>query len=294
MKLMHLNLSALLEHSIHAEQIEHPRLQCPFHTQPQYHCHPEVELLYVVQGRGKRIINGFEETFESGDMVFLGSNVPHVWVVNSKTEDENKGNRAILMYFDVSRFDTMFRTVDELNALCELLNVGLKGIQIIGATKEILAQKLDTLITAKGFERIILVLQIMHILSISTDKRYIVKDPQPLPASPMPDRLIGVIHFIKENLHRNINLTEVAQIAGMSKNAFCRFFHKRMKKTFSFFLQEQRIALACVLLVQSNKSISEISQSCGYGSTSHFCKTFKAELHLSPQQYRSSLNSALA
>lgn len=297
MKLMHMNLSALLEHSIHAELIAHPRLQCPFHTQPQYHCHPEVELLYVIKGRGKRIINGHAEDFESGDMVFLGSNVPHVWIVNPTiaAEADSCDNRAVLMYFDVSRFDTMFRTVDELNAITELLQLGLKGIQITGPTKGILASKLELLLTAQGFERITAVLQIMHILAISTDKRFITKEAQQEPAAAqMPDRLIEVIHFIKENLHNPVTLTQAAQIACMSKNAFCRFFHKRMKKSFSQYLKDQRIALACTLLVQSDKSISEIAEMCGYNSTSHFCQIFKAELKQTPFQYRSSLNKTMA
>jgi transcriptional regulator GlxA family with amidase domain len=46
-----------------------------------------------------------------------------------------------------------------------------------------------------------------------------------------PDKLIEVINYIKENHNKHITLTQVANIAGMTAQSFCRFFKKERKRT---------------------------------------------------------------
>ena len=55
------------------------REECFF--QSPFHYHPELELVYVLESNGKRIVGNSVEPFEAGDMVFLGSNIPHVWQI---------------------------------------------------------------------------------------------------------------------------------------------------------------------------------------------------------------------
>lgn len=48
--------------------------------QAPFHFHPELELVYIKESYGKRIIGNMVEHFTAGDMVFLGANLPHVWL----------------------------------------------------------------------------------------------------------------------------------------------------------------------------------------------------------------------
>ncbi|MBO9572949.1 MAG: helix-turn-helix transcriptional regulator, partial [Chitinophagaceae bacterium] len=100
---------------------------------------------------------------------------------------------------------------------------------------------------------------------------------------------VPVLKFINDNLHLAITLEQVAEIACMTENAFCRFFRSRLKKNFSQYLKEQRIAKACSLLIQTGRPISDISDLCGYRSTSHFSQVFKSKIRQTPFQYRRSV-----
>ena len=111
MKVLHTEISTLENRLLHIERISHPLLLCRFHHQPEYHAHPELELLYVEKGSGTRIINGKEEPFTDGDMVFLGPNVPHIWTVDTTGDAAGReDNNAVLLYLNTGRFERLFRS----------------------------------------------------------------------------------------------------------------------------------------------------------------------------------------
>ena len=49
------------------------------HFDNEYHYHPEYELKYVIQSKGKRFVGDNVENFQEGDLVLLGPNIPHYW-----------------------------------------------------------------------------------------------------------------------------------------------------------------------------------------------------------------------
>ena len=277
---------------MHVDFREQPFLWSPYHTQPSFHSHPELELVFVIEGYGKRIIGNKIEPFESGDMVFIGSNVPHLWLSDPAFYEENSGLRSkvIVSYFNPKTFLQIFESIKEFEGIREMIKQSSKGIRIFGETRNIIAKKLIALSNINGFEKVEGLLQIMHLISVSTEKEFIVNNEPDHYDDLYPDRLVNVIKFVKENLHEQISLRQVADIACMTEQSFSRFFKKRTKKSFMQFLNDLRIAQACQLLIQSNKPVSDIANLCGYNSSSHFCKVFKDHIGVSPFQYRNSVN----
>ena len=49
------------------------------HFDPNWHFHPHYQLFTVLEGTGKRLIGDSIHTFEPGDTVFLGPDIPHLW-----------------------------------------------------------------------------------------------------------------------------------------------------------------------------------------------------------------------
>lgn len=148
--------------------------------------------------------------------------------------------------------------------------------------------------TKHGFKKVEGLLQIMHIISTSEEKYFIVNDDETEIQTTEADCLIDVLKFLKENIQEQISLEQVASIACMQKQSFCRFFKRRTKKTLSQYLEELRMEHAKKLLIErKEQSISEIAFACGYTTSSHFCKIFKDYNNQSPFQYKRNIRKGL-
>jgi AraC-like DNA-binding protein len=286
MKLIHTEITPITNEVLYTDLRDQTFLSAPFHA------HPELELVFILEGFGKRIIGNKVESFEAGDMVFIGSNVPHVWLSDAAFYEENIGlqSKAIVTYFNPLIFQQFFDSVKEFNTIKEMIQQSSRGIRIFGETRNIIAEKLMALSSKTGFEKVEGFLQILHLISISEDKSFIVNQENNNDYRFDSDRLVEVIKYVKANLSEHISLKQVADIACMTEQSFCRYFKNKTKKNFFQYLKDLRMAHACEDLIQSSdKPISDIANGCGYNSSSHFCKIFKDHYGLSPYQYRGSI-----
>ncbi|HVU54166.1 MAG TPA: hypothetical protein VHD83_03885, partial [Puia sp.] len=141
---------------------------------PAFHFHPEVELVLIKEGYGRRIVGNRIDTFEKGDMVFIGPNLPHIWL----NDDIRLGRRArsVVVHFRKEIFSDEFYALKETRELIPFFEMASRGIQITGATRDKVGRKLDSLVTLRGFRRIMLLLEILHILATSSDIHCITGD----------------------------------------------------------------------------------------------------------------------
>ncbi|MHB1178973.1 MAG: AraC family transcriptional regulator [Daejeonella sp.] len=292
MRLLQTEITPFINNSLHIEIRDQAYLSSPLHGRPCFHSHPELELIFILEGYGKRIIGNKVSRYESGDMVFIGSNVPHIWLSDSAfyKKDSIMRSKVIVMYINPKIFESMLAFVTEFDGMKEMLQQAVKGINIFGETRNSISEKLIALSSKTGFEKAIGFLQIMHLISISEERNFIHNSELDAPTGLNSDRLIDVIKFIKENIQQPISLKKVAEVACMTLPSFCRFFKNRTKMRFSQYLADARMTHACKLLIELDKPISEIAYMCGYNSNSHFCKVFKDHTHQSPYQYKCSIN----
>lgn len=252
---------------------------------PSFHFHPELELVLIKEGHGRRIIGNRIDTFEKGDMVFIGANLPHIWL-NDDTTGSHRA-RSTTVHFRKEIFSAEFYDMKESRDLARFFNLSARGIQITGATRDKVSRKLGILVTQRGFRRILLLLEILHILSTSSDCRCITDELYtPRPAEDTPDRLSEVYRYVQNHFHKNIALKDISQIAGLTPQSFCRWFKKSTTKHFFDYLNEVRIFNACELLINSPSPIADIAYNCGYNTVSNFNKLFKESTGLTPGQFR--------
>jgi len=250
-----------------------------------FHCHSELELVLIKEGYGRRIIGNRIDPFEKGDMVFIGSNLPHIWL----NDDTGGGHRArsVVVHFRKEIFGAEFYDLKECKALARFFDLAARGIQVTGATREKVSRKLDILVTSRGFRRILLLLEILNILCTSTDCRCITDEVYSAhKKEEATDRLSEIYRYVQAHYHKDISLKDVAGIAGLTPQSYCRWFKKSTGKHFFDYLNEVRIFNAREMLISSSAPIAEIAYYCGYNTVSNFNKLFKEATGVPPREFR--------
>lgn len=285
MKLEQTKITSYTNSTVSVLNREESFFQSPFHS------HPELELVYVKESFGKRIIGNSVMPFEPGDMVFLGSDLPHVWL-NDEMYYQGistlKAN-AIVVYFSKDIFGPAFYELKETQKINELFFQAGKGISIIGKTNKQIAKKLEKLLLKKDFEVIIGLFEILSMLSESQDRVYINNEAYSTThKDSKKDRLSEVFQYVNENYKKDIVLIEIAAIANMTPTSFCRMFKLKTKKSFVEYLNEIRVSKACKFLLETDLSMSEIAYECGYKTASNFNKLFKKFMGMTPSEFKKS------
>lgn len=255
----------------------------------RFHYHPELELIYIKNGSGKRIIGDKLDTFYSGDIFFIGPELPHEIINNEEFgKDSTSGlSHAIVAYFNKDVFSNGFYNLRECSKINNLLKKAARGIKVTGKTNLEVAKRMDELVNKKDFARIIGLIEILHLLSVSEDLEYFVCEGYDGKlCENTTDRLTKVFNYVSENYNEDITLETIAKVANLTPPAFCRMFKQKTKLCFFSYLNEIRISNACKILTETGYNVSEVAFNCGYRTLSNFNKFFKKSTGLSPKAYR--------
>lgn len=255
---------------------------------PNWHFHPHYQIFTVLEGTGTRFIGDNIQSFETGDTVMIGPNLPHLWR-SDKTYFENDSqefSHGIVIYFSESFLGGDFFEKSEMQLIKKLFEHSLRGMTIENESRYMTIDMLKKIVIQKGFDRILTLLELLHMLSISNEWQYICsRGYVNLYKISETERMQKVYEFVLKNYKDQISLHEVAENVNMSISAFCRYFKKRSNKTFLDFVNEVRIGNACRLLSDEKYSIAEVAFESGYNSISHFNHQFKKIMGQSPSEY---------
>lgn len=105
-------------------------------------------------------------------------------------------------------------------------------------------------------------------------------------------RLNRVVEFMNENLARDLRLSELAQVAGMSPHYFCQLFKQSTGYTAYQYVLRQRIDRAKQYLRDPKITLAVASAATGFADQSHFTKVFRRMVGLTPTQFRANGGTA--
>ena len=253
------------------------------------HFHPEIEILLIVEGAGTRLIGDSVGRFSPGELIMIGSNVPHVWYSDKTPNDQAKPfPETIYIQFLKDILGEQFLNLPEIKNIQKLLQLSTRGIRLTGKTREKVAEKIKSLLNSDGFHRIMILLTILQLISES-DEYQILASPviQNNINQKNSSKLNTIYKHILKNYNEDLKLDDIAALVNLSSSAFCRYFKSVTNKTFIQFLNEIRVGHACRLLHEDeNYSISEVCYMCGFNNTSYFIKQFRRITGNTPLTYK--------
>ncbi len=253
------------------------------------HSHEEFELNLILSGKGvRRVVGDHTEVIDDAELVLVGNNLPHGWLTHSYRWQEGMPEiKEVTVQFHRDLFDDKFLKRNQLFFVRSLLEKSAKGIAFSRETIERIKPRLTSLAQKSGFDSMLELMSILHDLSVSRDMRT-------LSNSTFTDedvnfnsrRIEKVFAYMRDNYDKDVNLADVAKLAGMSEVSFSRFIKKRTGKTFIESLNEIRLGHASRLLINTTNTISEIAYKCGFNNLSYFNRIFKSRNGCTPKEFR--------
>ena len=253
----------------------------------RWHFHPEYQITLVLKSAGYRIVGDSIAPLAGGDLVLVGSNLPHVWQQDPARDASRGAVHAIVVRFRGDFLGEHFLEGPELEPVSRLLQRGARGLCVGGATRERVATRMRELAGQTGLPRLLALLGILDLLAQSRELRPLASAgfaPELRPSDPA--RMQRVLRFIHASLDRVIERDAVARCAGLSAGAFSRFFKTRMGKTLPQYINELRIGSACTRLREADSKVADIAVDCGFDNLANFNRQFRAVTKLSPREYR--------
>jgi AraC-like DNA-binding protein len=253
-----------------------PQFEVPWHQ------HIEYELILFKEGEGTSFIGNYVGEFKTGDIFFLGSNLPHTF----QKAHKDIITSAMVIQFRDDCWGSAFMQMPESRKVQKLFSVASQGLKIKGNCRESLIPFIEELEFAEGFERIILLCECLQM--IVQNKEYETVSTQEVKEfnTKNKERIDKIYQYTIDYFQEPVTLEDVAKHAGMSVPAFCSYFKKSTKKTYIDFLNEVRIGYACRQLIDTQKNIESICYESGFNTLVNFNKQFLKVKRLTPSKYR--------
>ena len=246
----------------------------------KWHYHPEYELTYILKGNGYRVVGNSHEQFSEGDLVLLGSNLPHTWCGKL---DDSTPSEALVIQFSKD-FIEPFLKLNESRSIEKLLELSHRGICC--DTNQLLVDQIYTLTNTSGLDSVLSLLSILDQLSKGITRPLTTENYHGIITKQFESRVNKVCTHLQQHFHEAITLKQVSDLVFMSESNFCKFFKKATNTTFSDYLNDLRINEACHLLLSSEENISKIAHDCGFESLSYFNRVFLKKKQLTPSGFR--------
>lgn len=226
--------------------------------------YPPLLVMYIREGTMHVEHMGRKFDAEKGDVVLLDCNNPHFY-------QADHGLEFVYIHFDGSNSHEIVEHILSVHGpLIRSKNNVLIGNFIYDTVQFYKNDGVETM-----FETSMRIYKLLHML---TDLNYqTTKKENPIHMT---------IHYIKDNIGKKITLKELADLANMSVYYYSHRFKEETGYPPMDYVINSRMDKAKILLVRTNKTINEIANEVGYGSSGSFINIFTDKAGCSPKTYR--------
>jgi AraC-like DNA-binding protein len=285
MKPLHLKIANTADQSFSIRKDMMPNIN------NRWHYHTELELICFHKGTGTQFVGDNIKRFGAGDIVLVGRDLPHYWRYDATylSDEESTTPYSTVIHFFENFLGERFLLLPEFKSVRNILEKAKRGILIKGRQAKAIAVQMEHVYQQSGPNKIIALLECLvsisklpHLALLSSigfkhDFREVESE-----------RMNNIYNFALGNFKRKIQLEEIADVADLVPNSFCRYFKTRTGKTFSRFLIDIRIGYACKLILENRMDIKQICYESGYNNFTCFHKNFKLVTGKTPKLYQES------
>ena len=244
-----------------------------------WHWHKTVELFYIDSGDLEYFTPRGHYVFSKG----VNANVLH----RTEVPSSSKGVRQMLHIFDPSFISGGYNNRIASKYVMPLI---LSSIDVLKFEKERDEKIIDGIKAAFSLDE--------NMMGYEMRLRFLLSDvwmmflsslQMPTDVSSAADsdaRIRKLLGFVFEHYGERISIENLAESANISQRECYRIFRDRLRISPVEYINSYRIQIASQMLISTEKTITEIGQACGQGSSSYFGKVFKAKMGFSPEQFR--------
>ncbi len=252
-----------------------------------FHYHPEAELVWIQSGRGCRLVGDDFSDFAPGEVILLGSNLPHLFASEAKEAGRpSPPSRAVVVQWLPDFPGTPPRDSPEQAQVDLLLKRAALGLRFAPKVSPELTAKLQALPEETGLRRLSTFLGALDLLGQLPAEPLASPAHAPMLNTLASERVARACAHVLEHLDEPLTLTRVSREAALSPSAFSRLFHRVTGRTFQAFVIESRLSRAQSLLRETDHSVLNVALAAGFQNLANFNRQFRRHNACTPREYR--------
>ena len=259
----------------------------------QWHHHPEYELTLTLNSRGQRFIGDHIGSYDDGDLVLLGPNLPHTWCSAEKI-DREQPHVALVMWFTPEWAEPLADLLTELAPVRAMLRGAGRGLAFSREAIREVRPAIEAMPDLPPDQRLLALMQVLTALT---------RDPAPQqlaspaagrsPAAPADrQRIDRILAHIHTHYQDEISIPELAGIAFLSVSALHRLFRRHTNTTVMHYVARLRVGEACSLLIGTDRPIAHIAEAVGYSNLANFNRQFRVIKMMTPRAFRAKFKAS--
>lgn len=248
-----------------------------------YHFHPEIELTWIVEGEGERLIGDSTEAFGKDDLVLIGCNVPHRYRNWRKSRA-----RSRVIQFRRDLLTEGLLGLPEFVGIDRLLNESSRGLAFAPQTCAAVRSRMRRIFSVEpGPLRLVYLLEALHFLSLDSSRKPLASVVYDQPANVRTiSRLQRILNHLEKNWQETVTLEQVSSVAALHPQSVSRFFRQQLGMTFQEYLVRLRLGHAARDLITTERTVADIAYHCGFNNLANFNRHFRTNYGTSPSVYR--------
>lgn len=258
------------------------------------HSHKFIELVYIISGSAEHVVGNSRYTANKGDIFVINPDVTHAFYEQEDNKESFCAYDLMVVpdFFDLNLINSgdftslgssflFYSMFPQEKAATADLHVSSNSYNDFGDLFRKIYQEYHT--REQGYLNIIRAYIIELIVKIFRR----MDSNSEFNESIHKSRIINeTLDYLHKNYSMRISVADLASQMLLSRNYFSKLFRQTTGMSVSTFLKQLRINEACRLLLESDRSISDIAAYCGFQDIKHFYVSFRSQIGMPPGEYR--------